>query len=231
MSLKFKQIKLTTSGLSDIEWTKVAASERITDNTYKDSQLDVEPQLIKGQCYYFAGVIYKTKITQKIRIKLINGEKEQYIRTIEVAANPSGTVAYEEFNLMFTPLDNFSTIVFELVRTLSNAGDAVNVCTTELSLVQSDNQLKNPAIHMGIHAPAGTLLCINKQPIIIGKSGVLEINNGFLAINFLTVIAPRDLSNQDLKKVQNTSIITTKLGRVQINDTIIVDYTYEKEGV
>lgn len=228
MSLKFKQIKLTTSGLSKGDWSVAQVSEKITDGKYKDSQILISPQLVEGQCYFLAGAIYRKDTVQKIKIKLINGEKEQYIRTIEVAV---GT-GYEEFNLMFTPMDNFSTIVYEMVRNASDIGKErpVIIATTELSLVNTDTQFTVPAIQVGIHAPSGTLLCVNKQPIIIGKSGVLEIKNGFLAINFLTAIAPRVVSIPNSAST-STCLIREEYTRIELPSPIIVDYTYEEEGV
>lgn len=130
-------------------------------------------------------------------IKLLNGynifdTKNQYIDTIIL---PKTEIVNGEqiktniFNFIITPNADYERIAFILSRDLTNIndikllvdmrvkrfvklknliGDGINVSGSNINITQ-----------IGIHARPGTLMCINGEPIKIGKRGVFELNSTF----------------------------------------------------
>lgn len=120
--------------------------------------------------------------------------KNQYIDTIILPKVEKGDkgqkITTSIFNFIITPNDTYQRIAFILInRNLYNIndiklsaninvkkfvklknliGDGINVSGSNINITQ-----------IGIHARPGTLMCINGEPIKIGKRGVFELNSTF----------------------------------------------------
>ena len=77
-------------------------------------------------------------------------------------------------------------------------------------------------------------MCINNEDIIIGKTGIYEIKNGIIEVDYFSVVAAGKLNgNVDYEK--NKAINNnygTKTNYVIVSRTIpgfTLDYIYEKE--
>ena len=117
----------------------------------------------------------------------------QYIDTIILPKVEKGDkgqkITTSIFNFIITPNDAYQRIAFILNRNLYNIndiklsaninvkkfvklknliGDGINVSGSNINITQ-----------IGIHARPGTLMCINGEPIRIGKRGVFELNSTF----------------------------------------------------
>lgn len=145
---------------------------------------------------------------QKILLKLKSGgtnqqgqestdqEREQLIDTFYVPKNTIETIV--PFETIISPKDSYSTLVWELQRISQDyeRDDDENISQGALNgrkLKFDDNSiqisiitiegiegqgLQFPFKKMGIQARPSFLMCINRQAIRVGKSGIYEINNG-----------------------------------------------------
>lgn len=136
---------------------------------------------------------------KEITIKLLKTNstiidaENQYIDTIILPKVEKGDkgqkITTSIFNFIITPNDTYQRIAFILNRDLYNIndtklsaninvkkfvklknliGDGINVSGSNINITQ-----------IGIHARPGTLMCINGEPIKIGKRGVFELNSTF----------------------------------------------------
>ena len=114
----------------------------------------------------------------------------------------------QTIELVFTPFKTSQLLVFQLRRVAYDYTITPRIITIDTDNLNRDvavvnNILPRSSINkVGIQTRPGSLITINKEPMRIGKSGTLEINNG-INITSVAMIAP--LNN--------------------IND-FILDYTY-----
>lgn len=111
--------------------------------------------------------------------------------------------------LIFTPFKTAHCLVFQLRRVAYDYTIAPRVVSIVEDINSRDVAIVNnilPKIvkKIGLQTRPGSLVVINKEPMRIGKSGVLEINNG-ISITSVSMVAPLN----------------------QIND-FILDYTYDQ---
>ena len=115
---------------------------------------------------------------------------------------------WTSFEVIFTPNDNYKYLGFILARTNYDyleipprsiseeenidLGDKGDLCIIKNILP------KKPASKIGIQSRPGTLICVNKEAIRIGRSGIYQVNNG-VAVSFVGIVAPNgsDTSNID----------------------------------
>lgn len=118
--------------------------------------------------------------------------KNQYIDTIilpKVEKVDGKIISTSSFNFIITPNDNYERIAFILSRDLTKKNDAdlrvkidVKIFTKLQNLIGNvikDFDSNINITQIGIHAKPGTLMCINGEPIKIGKRGVFELNSVF----------------------------------------------------
>ena len=161
--------------------------------------------------YYFHGKIKRMVSDQVFYVKLIkyNNDSqedtlEQYIKTITVTKGDPNDWLDVEF--IFTPYsDTFDTILFELQRTVDDYRVEVRqpiLIYEEISLINNIIYSKIMAgislIKMGIQSHPGLLMCINGEEIRISRTGIYEIKNGIILINFFSVVAGADEDNKNL---------------------------------
>lgn len=108
------------------------------------------------------------------------------------------TIPEQTIELVFTPYKTAKCLVFQLrrvaydynvqARTVSLYENTTGQTTKEVSSVK--NILPQSVVNkIGIQSRPGTLVVINQEPMRIGKSGTLEINNG-IAINSIGLAGP-----------------------------------------
>lgn len=120
---------------------------------------------------------------------------------INTVTNYAST-ADQTIELVFTPYKEAEYLVFQLrrvaydynteARSISLYEDEEGSTTVEVYSV--NNILTQIANKIGIQSRPGTLVIINKEPMRIGKSGTLEINNGIF-INSVGFAAPNENIN------------------------------------
>lgn len=136
---------------------------------------------------------------QKFYLKLKNTtqteDNEQLIQEFVV---PTGNDTMY-FEVIFTPNATYNQILWELQRTTldyqSDQGRLMNITVknfTQLINVISTLQQTYTNItyltKIGIQGPPSLLMCINGEQIRIGKSGIYEINNDLIKINFISFV-------------------------------------------
>ena len=145
-------------------------------------------------CYYLHfGVRKRSDSEQIFYLKLKNSSEtdgdEQIIQEYKVEQG-NGTVYFEA---IISPNSTYNQIIWELQRTSidyqtinidDNYGRIMNIIDcTYAKLVDVLNFLKSNYTGMeyltkiGIQGPPSLLMCINREPIRIGKTGIYEINN------------------------------------------------------
>ena len=101
-----------------------------------------------------------------------------------------------------------------------------------------------PLIKIGVQSHPGMLMCINGQPIIVGKSGIYEIRNGIIKVNTFSVVAPAKETEVDIEALQErlanmgenpdpeytTSVCLFDKPKEREINSFILDYMYDKES-
>lgn len=156
--------------------------------------------LVKGSNYYFHCKIKRLNSNQVFYIYLINYDDNaedastQYLRTITIGEGPENE--WVDFEMIFSPLLNFDCILFQMQRTADDYRVAVRYpyfCYEELSqinnIVTNKTNARSGLFKMGIQSRPGLMMCLNKEEIHVGRSGVYEVRNGLVVVDFLSVVA------------------------------------------
>ena len=146
-------------------------------------------------CYYLRfGVKQRNDSQQIFSLKLQNSleanDNEQFIEEYKV--NRGKEIIY--FEVIISPNSTYNQIVWELQRTsldyrLSNSDGSngrIMSVTMEtyarlidiLTILKSTYPQMEYLTKIGIQGPPSLLMCINREQIRIGKTGIYEINNG-----------------------------------------------------
>lgn len=169
----------------------------------------------EGQPYRFSGLIKRLKEDQVFYIRLLNksnyGNADsgsvQYLKTIRVA--PSTDVKHEDWvsvNFMFTPMTNeYDTILFYLVRRAEEYTEQhryPGIIYLEVSPIKNilgTGNLITPSnlMKMGIQSRPGLEMCINKEEIKIGRTGIYEVKNGQIYIDYLSIVNGYDVEGNE----------------------------------
>ena len=166
-------------------------------------------------CYYLRfGVKQRKDSEQVFYLKIRNAseteDNEQLIDEFKVARG-TGTVYFEA---ILSPNATYNQILWELQRTafdyrMLNAdgtyGRVMNVVDyTYTRLIDVLTTLKSTYTGMkyltkiGIQGPPSLLMCINREQIRIGKTGIYEINNGINITSISFVPKTSTLSSDGL---------------------------------
>lgn len=166
-------------------------------------------------CYYLRfGVKQRKDSEQVFYLKIRNAseteDNEQLIDEFKVARG-TGTVYFE---VILSPNATYNQILWELQRTafdygMLNAdgtyGRVMNVVDyTYTRLIDVLTTLKSTYTGMeyltkiGIQGPPSLLMCINREQIRIGKTGIYEINNGINITSISFVPKTSTLSSDGL---------------------------------
>ena len=112
---------------------------------------------------------------------------------------------YKTFEVVFTPNSTYSYFTLQLNKIAydykANTGSRADTFIIPEGCVDFDEQgdvciinnifTNTTATKIGVQSRPGTLLCINREAIRIGRSGTYEINNG-MKINVIGVAAPNE---------------------------------------
>lgn len=153
--------------------------------------------------YYLRVRIKKQESKQNIMVKLqnINKTKENTQRLDEIEIDAGS--GYSNFEFVISPNNIYHQVVFELERNEidyslapdnDNKGREIiievealykinNVIDKIGSSINNQTQLRQ----IGVQSAPGLLMCIDGEPIKVGRSGIYEINNG-ISINFIGFI-------------------------------------------
>lgn len=212
-----------------------------------------------GKTYYCHCKIKRLDISiQRFSIKLVNSaldatnknvysltdaEFEQYIKTINVQQSANNEWVDVEF--IFTPqAENFNTILFNLTRTaedfIATSKRTPIIAFLEVSEIQniisvitkSTSNINPPLLKMGIQSRPGLKMCINREEISVGRTGIYEIKNGEIKVNFLSFIAPatdktNDELNADLSRPNKTLLYINEVPDKRSYDGFTIDYIYD----
>ena len=175
-------------------------------NVFSEDIFSFEDECVKvgslniSNSYYFHGKIKRMTVDQTFNIKLcyFNPETEeeqitQYIKTINISAGDTRDWVDVEF--IFTPLVTFDCILFELQRIITDFREENRyplIAYEEFSLINNiipikiGNKIK--LIKLGVQSRPGLLMCINQEEIRTCRTGVYEIKNGVMTVNFFSVL-------------------------------------------
>ena len=170
-------------------------------NPFYDECIQFNKSLTSGAAYYFHAKIKRLTDSQKFYLYLVHyddqgslNSKTQYLRTIEVQAGD--TDDWVDFEMLFSPLQPFDCLLFQLQRTIEDYRINTRyprIVYEELSLVNNAITTKIAAgaelTKIGVQSHPGLIMCINNEEIHIGRSGIYEVRNGIISVDFFSVIA------------------------------------------
>lgn len=155
--------------------------------------------LSTSEYYYFRCQIKRLASEQIFYVKLVNydasasGSVEQYIKTITIqGGKPDEWVSVE---CIFHPIVQFDCILFQLQRTLDDyriAARYPKIAYQELGIINDVIGMKiasdTKLLKIGVQSHPGLVMCINGEEIHTSRSGIYEIKNGVLPVNFFSVV-------------------------------------------
>lgn len=205
---------------------------------------------ILGQTYYCHCKIRREQEHQKITMKLINfinndidanEEDENYEQYIKIINIQEGNGQWVDIQFTFTPQGNdFNTILFNLARTnsdyVSTPRKTMVICL-ELGVINNITDIfpvneGRLLLKIGVQSRPGLRMVINREEIYTGRTGVYEIKDGEIKINFISMIAPSiDINEEELTSIipnTNAAILFDRVPEVRTFDSFTIDYIYEE---
>lgn len=207
----------------------------------------VETELKIDTNYYFHAKIKKVKNKKQIfDIYLKNNTKVQKLEiNYKIEMNNKDEDEWEEINLSFYAKDNFNYIVFQLRDINTDIDFEPIILYQELSEILNLPPFRDSnkeILKIGVKSNPGTLMIINNEPIRIGKTGVYELKNPNINIEFFNVIGTsedyqiyidtyykRKLEDL-LKRMKKSECIFNNPYKKRIYNSFIVDYLYYLKG-
>lgn len=206
---------------------------------FKDEGVYVSSGLSASKHYYFHCKIRKMNSAQEFDIKLINfnstDNAEQYLKTITVAGG--SITEWVDFEFIFTPFVRFDTILFKLKRTEEDyTGQARKpvISYEELSEINNiivDNRFlgvsSGELLKLGIQSRPSLMMCINGEEIRSYRSGIYELKDGSVIVNFFSVVNAAENVNPIDYSTITTSRCFFNVAKTRIIDGFTLDYLYE----
>lgn len=165
--------------------------------------------LVSSEYYYFRGQIKRMTDPQTFTIKLVNyeasaaDESEQFVKQITVRGGDREEWVSVEF--IFHPVIQFDTILFQLQRTIEDYRKFARypkIAYQQLgainSIIDSKVGVDVSLLKIGVQSRPGLTLCVNGEEIHTSRSGIFEVKNGVLPVNFFSVVNPAIESNTDV---------------------------------
>lgn len=197
------QVYMTVLGEGTARRRKNVSDSGVTGDVldpFVDECVQMDYSLVPGVNYYFHAKIKRLSSNQIFYIYLINynasqGEdnRTQYLKTITVQGGAE--TEWVDFEILFTPLITFDAILFQLQRNIEDYRTSTRypvIVYEELSRVNNmiTSKIANNVelIKMGIQSHPGLMMCLNGEEIHIGRSGIYEVKNGIILVNFLSVL-------------------------------------------
>ena len=117
----------------------------------------------------------------------------------KIIGDDTDTENYRYFEFIFTPNRTYNYLAFVLTRigadytnkarTVSSEDIKIKGELGDLSIINNVFTDGRKMDKIGIQTRPGTLLCINREDIRVGRSGIYEVNNG-IKINFVGFAGP-----------------------------------------
>lgn len=168
----------------------------------------------KNKSYYLRFKIYKKNTKQIFDVKLINTDKNDIQQTIATIQIPPGEETdYSVFDIVISPSVNriYNEIHFELARELVDYeeknekgyyGRLAKLEIENLSNIYNLIEFLNPSIEnkgklkqIGIQSAPGLMMCINGEQIQVGRTGIYELKNPSILIDFIGFIIEKEDNN------------------------------------
>ena len=201
--------------------------------------------------YYFHSKIRRMNETQVFHIYLANVTKtdnntillageQQFLKTITVQGGTD--TDWVDMELIFAPFINFNTIMFKLQRSIVDYN--LDTCRYPTIIYQELSIINNllssfsnvqSLYKLGVQSRPGFLMCINGEEIRTGRSGIYELKDGFIMINFFSAVAaaedPVELKDELTKlpsTLNNSSCVCLfDKNKTRTIDNFSLDYVYK----
>lgn len=187
-----------------------------SDLVFNNECVQINSTLSSNNHYYFHGKIKRMLSDQEFEIKLVNFDDsslDQFIKNVTVTGGNENEWVDIEFT--FTPFVTFDTILFYLKRTAEDSLTGARIpiiIYEELSIINNVIPKKirpdTALIKIGVQGRPGALMCINGEEIRICRTGIYEIKNGVILVDFFSVVNAADETNPTLIGDQITEINT-----------------------
>lgn len=201
------QISSYDTGLNFTKIKVETAVEGSINTTFIDTAISMVGQnvLENGKNYYLNFTVKRRLDSPQIfAVKLKNSDSldgvVQTAGTVTVQAGEE--TLYDSFEMIISPNGTFNQIVFELSResldymTQNPDGTGGRLTQIEVDRYSSLRNIINDInastgaeklLKIGVQGVPGQLMCINGEGIRIGRTGIYEINNGFI-VEFISFI-------------------------------------------
>ena len=159
--------------------------------------------------YYFRCQIKRMTSPQTFVIKLVNFETtstnavEQFAKQITIQGGDREEWVSVEF--IFHPVVTFDTILFQLQRTIEDYREFSRypkIAYQQLGIINNiiESQVGNGValLKIGVQSHPGLSLCVNGEEIHISRTGIFEIRNGVIPVDFFSVANPAIEINQSI---------------------------------
>ncbi len=164
--------------------------------------------------------------SQVFTIKLVNYEStgteevEQFVKQVTIRGGDREEWVSVEF--IFHPAAQFDTILFQLQRTIADYRQFARtpkIAYQQLGAINSiiDSKIANGVslLKIGVQSHPGLTLCVNGEEMHVSRSGIYEVKNGVIPVNFFSVVNAAEELNQ------NTSDTTSVEGwKAQVNAAV-----------
>lgn len=193
-------IKLDTTACKA---TRIVLSTGNTDIAEECVKISTDNNFNSQNTYYLHAKIKRMDSDFTLKIQLYNYNdrsiQSQFLKTVDILKK-NGEELYElwyDFEIIFKPSsNNFNCVVFQMERTSTDIISNYRIpfiVYEELSLVKNfkntlTTNIDSRIVKFGIQANPGTLMCINGQEIHVGKSGIYEIRNGIIYLDYFSII-------------------------------------------
>jgi hypothetical protein len=178
--------------------------------------------------YYFRCQVKRMTSSQTFSVKLITYDDdginkiEQFIKQVTIRGGDREE--WVSVELIFHPIVTFDTILFELQRTLEDYREASRYPKIDYQQLGIINNLipdkcgtEQPLLKIGVQSRPSLVMCINGEEIHTSRSGVFEIRNGIIPVNFFSVVnaAQENTSavddwktsiNEQIEAIENSSM-------------------------
>lgn len=168
--------------------------------------------LVTSEYYYFRCQIKRMLEAQSFTVKLVNfdsvasGSVEQYLKSVTIQGGDREE--WVSVELIFHPVVQFDTILFQLQRTIDDYRTMIRypkICYQQLGTINNmiDSKVGSgiQLLKIGVQSHPGLTMCINGEELHTSRSGMFEVKNGVLPINFFSVTNPAIEVNQDVNDV------------------------------
>lgn len=182
--------------------------------------------LVSTRYYYFRCQIKRMTSPQTFTIKLVNydqtaiGDVEQFIKQITIRGGDREEWVSVEF--VFHPIVQFDTILFQLQRTIDDYrvfARYPKIAYQQLSVINNiiNSKIGNDIslLKIGVQSHPGLTLCINGEEMHLSRSGIFEIRNGVIPVDFFCVLNPAIEVN-----INPTDVSSVEGWKISINQQI-----------